>query len=73
MASRGRRSCRCCARPTAIFERGRFIGDTRQTVEQYLASWLELKRHEVKSGTWQCYEIVVRRYIAPLIGKVKLT
>lgn len=55
------------------YEAGQFIGDARQTVEQYLSSWLEVKRNEVKPGTWQGYEIVVRRHIVPLIGRVKLT
>ena len=32
------------------------IGDERQTVEQYLALWLEQKRPHVRYGTWRRYE-----------------
>lgn len=55
------------------YEAGQFIGDQRQTVEQYLVGWLETKRPDVKESTWLTYEYLVRLYITPMIGRVKLT
>lgn len=52
---------------------GQFIGDQRQTVGQYLASWLETKRPDVKEATWRTYAYLNRKYLTPAIGRVKLT
>ncbi len=56
------------------FEQGQFIGDARQTVAQYLMSWLETKRPpQVKPHTWAIYDSYVRMQIAPVIGNVRLS
>jgi integrase len=55
------------------YEQSQFIGDGRQTVEQFLRSWLETKAAEVKESTWRIYEMRVRVHIVPVIGKVKLS
>lgn len=55
------------------YEQGLLIGDARQTMEQYLADWLESKRPpEVRASTWVGYERHVRNHIAPVVGRVKL-
>jgi integrase len=55
------------------YEQSEFVGDDRQTVEQYLASWLETKRPELAASTHAGYESKVRLYINPVIGKVRLS
>lgn len=55
------------------YEQGQFIGDQRQTVEQYLATWLETKRADVKASSHRAYASIVQTHINPIIGKVKLT
>lgn len=55
------------------FEQNQFIGDGRQTVEQYLASWLESVRPSLRRSTYAHYEARVRLYILPVVGKVRLT
>jgi integrase len=56
------------------FEQGQFIGDARQTVAQYLASWLETKRPPtVKAHTWAIYDSYVRVQINPVLGRVRLS
>src|SRR5262245_14000538 len=54
----------------AIREREAGITATgdRQTVEQYLTSWLDVITHTVKPRTWQRYEELVRLRIIPPLG-----
>ncbi len=53
---------------------GQFIGDSRQTVEQYFASWMETKRPpELRASTWRDYDCRIRKHILPAIGSVRLT
>jgi integrase len=47
------------------------LGD-RQTVEQYLVSWLGVCKHTVKPGTWRRYRDFVRLHIVPAVGTVAL-
>lgn len=54
------------------YEQHQFVGDERQTVAQYLASWLETKRPGLAVSTWEGYESKVRVHINPVIGKVRL-
>lgn len=55
------------------YEAGQFVGDSRQTVEQYLSSWLEMKRSDVKDATYRAYAMQLRVHVTPLIGKVRLS
>lgn len=49
------------------------LGDERQTVAVFLASWLESKQHSLRSPrTWDRYEQVCRIHLAPAIGRVRL-
>lgn len=43
-----------------------------QTVEQWFRHWLPLVQHEVRPNTFTNYEVVARKYIVPVIGKVRL-
>lgn len=54
------------------YEQNQFIGDGRQTVEQYLAGWLESVRPSLRRSTYAHYEARVRLYIVPVVGKVRL-
>ena len=48
------------------------VGD-RQTVEQYLMSWLELVKSTIKLSTWIRYERFVRRDALPTLGAITLS
>lgn len=55
-------------------EQGAFIGDARQTVEQYMASWLESKRPPaLRQSTYDSYESRARLHINAVIGRVRLS
>lgn len=47
------------------------IGE-RQTVEQYLTSWLEVIRPTIKLRTWTRYAEYVNRHTIPTLGKLSL-
>jgi integrase len=49
-----------------------FLGD-KQTLEQYLLSWLDTIKHTVRPSTWRFYHDYVRLHIVPTLGKVLLT
>lgn len=53
-------------------EQGMTPGDSRQTVEQYLANWLETIKPTVSDATWLRHEQFCRLQIVPSIGAVKL-
>lgn len=44
----------------------------RQTVGQYLASWLEAMRATIRPKTWRRYEQYVRLHLLPDVGKIPL-
>ncbi len=48
------------------------VGD-RQTVSQYLASWLDAIEHSVKPRSHHTYAGVVRRDVTPTLGRVVLS
>jgi len=48
------------------------VGD-RQTVEQYLTSWLESAKPTIKLSTWIRYERFVRRDALPALGAIPLS
>jgi integrase len=47
------------------------VGD-RQTVAQYLASWLDAVEHSVKPRSYRSYAAVIRLYVVPTLGKIAL-
>jgi integrase len=49
------------------------LGDERQSVEQYLLSWLENVRHQVKSTSFVRYSVQIRKHAIPGIGKHALS
>lgn len=65
------------ARKLAIAQRDKQIGlpviPEHQTVEQFVAQWLEVVRSTVKDATYSNYETYVRLHTIPDLGKVKLT
>jgi integrase len=44
----------------------------RQTVGQYLASWLESVKHSIRPSTWTRYAELLNRHVVPAVGKVAL-
>ena len=47
--------------------------DNRQTVGEYLATWLETKKTTVEYSHWKRCETVIRLYVLPMIGRTPLT
>lgn len=45
----------------------------KQTVGQYLLSWLEAAKPTIRERTWRRYESIVRIHIAPVIGSIAVT
>lgn len=43
-----------------------------QTVEQWFRHWLPMAKRDVRPNTFDNYAVVTRKYIVPVIGKVKL-
>jgi integrase-like protein len=54
-------------------DRGLPITSDRLTLGQYLVGWLDASRHQLKPRSWQRYEEITRRHIAPTLGKLPLT
>jgi integrase len=54
-------------------ESGLPLADERQTVAQYLESWLEVAKHQVEPGTFRRYKNFVRIHIIPVLGRVVLS
>lgn len=48
------------------------LGDTRETVEQYLGRWLEVMGRTIRPRTLEIYADLVRLHIRPRIGRVRL-
>lgn len=54
-------------------QQGTLVETSKQSVEQYLTSWLEnTQRHSVRPRTYERYEEVVRLHIVPVLGKHQL-
>src|SRR5215831_11283984 len=49
-------------------ELGITVLEDRQTVEQFLTSWIELCKHTVKPRTWRRYCEFVHLHIIPVLG-----
>lgn len=52
--------------------RGEYVDRSRLTVEAYLLQWLDGHALEVKPGTRAGYEQVIRSYVVPHIGRMRL-
>ena len=44
----------------------------KQTLGQYSAHWLEMKRNEIKASTWTRYEALLRVHVLPTLGNLAL-
>ncbi len=55
------------------FAAGLPLGDARQTVEQYLLSWLENRRHQIKATSFVRYSVQIRKHAIPGLGKAVLS
>jgi len=44
----------------------------KQTLGQYAAHWLDVKRNEIKASTWTRYEALLRVHVLPALGKLAL-
>jgi integrase len=53
-------------------ESGLPVLDERQTVEQYLTTWLETVKPQIRASSWRRYRDYVRVHLAPGLGKVPL-
>ena len=56
----------------AARDRGVVARDSRETVESYLAAWLEGAKLSLRPRTWGRYEALLRLYILPGLGRRRL-
>ena len=49
------------------------IQDSQIRLGEYLQDWLSIKSTLVKDNTWSQYESVIRLYISPTMGNIKLS
>ena len=54
-----------------MLQQGTALPDERQTVAQFLESWLEHKRARLRPRAWLTYEQAVRLYLVPGLGAVR--
>ncbi len=54
-------------------ERGLPLPDERQTVEQYLLSWIKIVKSQLRLSAWRRYHDHVRLHLIPGLGKVALS
>jgi integrase len=52
--------------------RAQVLPDDRQTVEQFLASWLQMVRQAKRARTYEAYDLQVRRLL-PHLGRLRLS
>src|SRR5260370_12576770 len=54
-------------------ELGLTASNSRETVEQFLTSWIEAYRHQVRLSSYTRYEHVVRLHLVPGLGSIVLS
>lgn len=54
-------------------DQGLLLHGERQTVAEYLASWLEARKHLLKPRTWRRAREYVELQIVPILGMIQLT
>jgi integrase len=53
-------------------EQGMPLPDERQTVQQYLETWIETVKLQIRPGTWRRYHDFVSLHLIPALGKTAL-
>jgi integrase len=53
-------------------ENGLPIIGEKQTVEEYLTSWLDVTQHTIRPRTWKRYSELIRLHALPTLGKIRL-
>jgi len=68
-----RRECQEWIRKTlAQIDEGMTFASTRITLQEYLTEWLISKQSSIKPRTWTHYKQLVRQYIAPRLGHIRV-
>jgi Phage integrase, N-terminal SAM-like domain len=62
-----------CARLIAAKQGGTYIEPAKTTLKQFLEKWLEHIRPNVAPGSYERYEQLALKNIAPLLGEVIMT
>jgi integrase len=52
---------------------GLAVGDDRQTVSQFISTWLQSVRPSLRPRTWERYEQLMRCHVLPQLGHIRLT
>lgn len=53
-------------------ERGTYVEPQKVSVGEYLDFWLESKKPNLAPRTYESYEMIIRRHLAPALGKAEL-
>ena len=48
--------------------RARFVDPTKETVAEYAARWLEDRKRDLRPGTWERYDTLLRRQAAGAVN-----
>lgn len=56
----------------ASVDRGEFVERSRQTLRQYLETWLPAIRGTIEPSTFESYERNVKNHLVPVLGDVRL-
>jgi integrase len=51
---------------------GKHVAPDKITVERWVKDWLELKKRSLKTRTYECYDDLLRRYVTPAIGNLRM-
>lgn len=49
-----------------------FLRPSKEPLADYLARWLDGRRRDLRPTTWTSYEVMVRRYLTPVLGGTRL-
>ena len=74
LKAKGKREAQIeCARFVSQMSDGTFVDSKRVTVRQFLETWLAFKKPNVSPRSYQRYEELALKNIAPLLGEITLT
>src|SRR3954469_7902895 len=51
---------------------GRLVKASRQSVDAYLTTWLDVVKPQLRPSTWASYEELLRLHVRPTLGGVRL-
>lgn len=63
---------RALTRALSDLDQGRLEDPSRMPLADWLDEWMESKRQDLRERTWLHYQNIIRLYLVPLLGKIRL-